>query len=74
MPAVCDRVSHMREFLEQGFEVAFVKDATAAARLPEGDGYEAALINFRDMADTLWTTTEAVAAIKERGRGVRHAA
>jgi nicotinamidase-related amidase len=33
--------SHMRELLEQGFEVAVVKDATAAARVAEGDGYQA---------------------------------
>ncbi len=33
--------SHMRELIEQGFEVAVVVDATAAAQLPEGDGYEA---------------------------------
>ena len=31
--------SHMRELLEQGFEVAVVKDATAGAKVPEGDGY-----------------------------------
>ncbi|MEH6361505.1 MAG: cysteine hydrolase, partial [Amylibacter sp.] len=31
--------SHMRELIEQGFEVAVIKDATAAAKLPEGDGY-----------------------------------
>ena len=32
--------SHLRELLEQGFEVAVVKDATAAPRHPElGDGY-----------------------------------
>ena len=52
--------SHMRELLEQGFEVAVVKDATAAAMLPEGDGYLAALTNFRYMANALWTTDEAV--------------
>ena len=28
--------SHMRELLEQGFEVAVAKDATAAARCPKG--------------------------------------
>jgi nicotinamidase-related amidase len=39
--------SHLRELLEQGFEVAVVKDATAAPRHPEiGDGYKAALINY----------------------------
>ncbi len=36
--------SHMRELLEQGFEVVVVKDATAAAITPElGDGYAAAM-------------------------------
>ena len=52
--------SHLRELLEQGFEVAVVRDATAGARLPEGDGYLAALINFRYIANALWTTDEAV--------------
>lgn len=52
--------SHMRELLEQGFEIAVVKDATAAAMLPEGDGYLAALTNFRYMANAVWTTEEAV--------------
>ena len=51
--------SHLRELLEQGFEVAVVKDATAAAKVAEGDGYQAALVNFRYMANTVWTTDEA---------------
>ena len=50
--------SHLRELLEQGFEVAVVKDATAAAQVPEGDGYEAALVNFRFTANAVWTTAE----------------
>lgn len=50
--------SHMRELLEQGFEVAVVSDATAAAKVSEGDGYQAALVNFRYMASTVWTTAE----------------
>ena len=66
--------SHMRELLEQGFEVAVVKDATAAAKLPEGDGYQAAVINFRYMANTVWTTTEAVNVIKESGSAMKTAA
>jgi nicotinamidase-related amidase len=49
--------------LEQGFEVAVIKDATAAAMLPEGDGYLAALINFRYMANAVWTTEEVVAML-----------
>lgn len=55
--------SHMRELIENGFEVAVVKDATAAAQLPEGDGYLAALINFRFIANAVWSTQEAVAQI-----------
>lgn len=55
--------AHMHELLEQGFEVAVVKDATAAAQIPEGDGYLAALINFRFMANAVWTTDEAVEQI-----------
>jgi nicotinamidase-related amidase len=52
--------SHLRELLEQGFEVAVVKDATAAAQVPEGDGYLAALINFRFIANAVWSTDEVV--------------
>ena len=52
--------SHMRELLEQGFEVAVVADGTAAAVFPELDGYQAALTNFRFMANDVITTDEAV--------------
>ena len=55
--------SHMRELLEQGFEVAVVKDATAAAILEEGDGYQSALVNFRFLANAVWTTQEALQSI-----------
>jgi nicotinamidase-related amidase len=58
--------SHMRELLEQGFEVAVVKDATAAAKIPDGDGYQTALVNFRFMANDVWTTEEAVVAMSGR--------
>jgi nicotinamidase-related amidase len=57
--------AHMHELLEQGFEVAVIKDATAAAQIPEGDGYLAALINFRFMANAVWTTDEAVALLSK---------
>ena len=57
--------SHLRELLEQGFEVAVVKDATAAAVAEEGNGYEAALVNFRFLANTVWTTEEAVEHIEQ---------
>lgn len=52
--------SHLREFIEQGFEVIVIKDATAGPRIPEGDGYQAALTNFRIIANDLWLTEEAV--------------
>ncbi len=56
--------SHMRELIEQGFEVAVVGDATAAAVIPDGDGYAAAKTNFRFIANTVWTTDQAVAHVK----------
>ena len=53
--------AHLRELLEDGFEVTVVKDATAAAQHPElGDGYQAALVNFGFMANAVVTTDEAV--------------
>jgi nicotinamidase-related amidase len=55
--------SHMRELIEQGFEVAVVSDATAAAIVEEGNGYESALVNFRFIANTVWTTEQAVEKI-----------
>lgn len=55
--------SHMRALLETGFEVAVVRDATAGAKVPEGDGYLAALINFRMIANAVWWTDEAVKRI-----------
>ena len=54
---------HLRALLESGFEVAVVEDATAAAALDEGDGYQAALVNFRHIADALWSTDEALRQI-----------
>ena len=57
--------SHMRELMEQGFEVAVVSDATAAAIVEEGNGYESALVNFRFIANTVWTSKEAVQKINE---------
>lgn len=57
--------SHLRELLEQGFEVAVVQDATAAAKVPEGDGYASAVTNFRFMANTVLTTAKAVQLIEQ---------
>lgn len=55
--------SHMRELVEQGFEVLVVTDATAAAQLPGWDGYAAALTNFRMIANHVAPTRDAVQAI-----------
>ena len=56
--------AHLRELTEDGFEVAVVADATAAAQHPElGDGYEAAMTNFRFIASAVMTTEEAVAEL-----------
>jgi nicotinamidase-related amidase len=57
--------SHLRELLEQGFEVAVVKDATAAPRHPQlGDGYKAAITNYGYLANAVLTTDEAVKGMK----------
>ena len=56
--------AHMRELLEQGFEVTVVRDATAGARHPElGDGYNAAVINFGYIANAVLSTDEVVEAM-----------
>ena len=57
--------AHMRELIEQGFEVTVVSDATAAAQHPElGDGYQTALTNFRYIANAVVDTTQAVKNIR----------
>ncbi len=56
--------SHLRELLEMGFEIAVVKDATAAAKIPDGDGYLAAIINFRFIANAVWSTDETLSKLK----------
>ncbi|MBW4709160.1 isochorismatase family protein [Roseobacter sp. YSTF-M11] len=56
--------SHMRELQEQGFEVMVVTDATAAAQLPDLDGYAAALTNFRMIASHFADTDTVVSALR----------
>jgi len=56
--------SHLRELLEQGFEVAVVMDATAAPRHPElGDGYKAAIVNYGFLANAVLSTEDVVKAM-----------
>src|SRR2546426_1026289 len=59
--------SHLRDLLEQGFEILVARDATAGPRHPEwGDGYTAALINFRFLAHAVLYTDEVVDAMGRR--------
>lgn len=56
--------SHLRELLEQGFEVVVVKDAVAGPRHPQwGDGYKAALVNYQFLAHATLSTDEALQAM-----------
>lgn len=58
--------SHLRELLEQGFEVAVVADATAAAKTSDlGDGYTAAVTNYKFLANCVWSTLQAVGFMEE---------
>ena len=56
--------SHMRELIEQGFEVMVVTDATAGAITPLYNGYDASLTNFRMIASAVNNTENTVKAIK----------
>ena len=56
--------AHLRQFVEDGFDITVVKDATAAAQHPDlGDGYAAALVNFGFIAGAVVDTKEAVAQL-----------
>lgn len=57
--------SHMRDLVESGFDVAVVSDGTAAAILPDMNGYEAAMVNFRMISSHVFTTNEVVAEINK---------
>ncbi|OBI97171.1 cysteine hydrolase [Mycobacterium sp. 1465703.0] len=67
--------SHLRDLLEQGFEVAVVRDATAGPRHPTfGDGYQAALVNYAFLAHAVPSTAEAVTAMATESPRVLHTA
>lgn len=57
--------AHLRELIEQGFRVIVVKDATASCEMDEGDGYMAALVNFRLIANDVWTAENAVKVLSK---------
>lgn len=52
--------SHMRELIERGFEVYMAKDATAAIKNQDMDGYKAALVNFEFISSGSYTTDELI--------------
>lgn len=60
--------AHMRELIEQGFEVMVVSDATAAAQLPGMDGYAAAMANFRMIANHVADTETVLASLQSAER------
>lgn len=60
----------LRHLLEEGFEVAVVRDATAGPRLATGDGYLAALTNYSFLAHAVWMTEEAVSHIRRGGSAI----
>ena len=56
--------SHLRDLLEQGFEVAVVSDATAGPRHPTfGDGYQAAMVNYAFLAHAVLPTAQTAKAM-----------
>jgi nicotinamidase-related amidase len=63
--------AHFRDLLEWGFEVAMVRDAIGGTTNEEGDGVQAALVNFRFLAHALWTTEEALAKFASISRAAR---
>jgi nicotinamidase-related amidase len=58
--------SHLREFLERGFEVVVVRDAIAGPKLPDGDGYLSALVNFRYIANAVLSTEEVLQQLEKK--------
>ena len=59
--------SHLRHLLEEGFEVAVAVDAVAGPRHPVwGDGYQAALVNYRFLAHAVLATAQFIGAMTSR--------
>ncbi|TWT57673.1 Isochorismatase family protein YecD [Thalassoglobus neptunius] len=57
--------SHMRELIEQGFEVTVVQDATAGAKTPAGDSHKVAVANYHYIASAVVTTEEALEGLRK---------
>lgn len=56
--------AHLRELLQEGFEVAVIEDATASAKLPGLNGADAAHTNFTMLASKVFKTVEFIADVK----------
>ncbi|MCM4157968.1 cysteine hydrolase [Gramella sp. AN32] len=56
--------SHTRDLLEEGFEVGVIADASASAKLPGMDTFQAALMNLRLITSHIFTTEEFEEALK----------
>jgi nicotinamidase-related amidase len=56
--------SHLRELVEQGFEVAVIYDATAAPIMNDFDGDMVAKTNFKMIASASWPTSEVIKKMK----------
>lgn len=63
--------AHFRDLLECGFEVAMVRNAIGGTLNEEGDGVQAALVNYRFLAHALWTTEEVSAKFADLSRAAR---
>jgi nicotinamidase-related amidase len=59
---------HMRNLIRDGFETVMVRDAVAAAANEEGSGLDAAMINWRFMANAVWTTEDTVRRMAEAAK------
>ncbi len=56
--------AHLRQLLEDGFDVAVVSDATAGAKHPElGDGYASAITNFGFLAGAVLSTDDVLSQL-----------
>jgi nicotinamidase-related amidase len=57
--------AHMRELIENGFDVTVIKDATAGGKSEEwGDGYAAAMTNYKYIANEIATTDEVIQSLE----------
>lgn len=51
---------HMRNLIRDGFQTVMVRDAVAAAMNEEGSGLDAAMVNWRFMANAVWNTKKTI--------------